>query len=237
LKIILLKLFPEATILEAKDGDEAVDIFNADKPDIIFMDIQMPAKSGYEATMEIRNRKNGKNVPIIACTAGALMGEREKCLEAGMNDYISKPIVKENIHKMIEKWLVKSDESEEVTDLIEEIKNRNETHFNREELRERYGEVMDILDELLMVTKISLNESRAQFEEIRKLTDEEFAFEVIKNAAHKVKGTALSMSFEKLAVIAKELEGVSPPNSQKARGLMEQLIDEIIYLEKNVQEL
>ena len=74
-------------------------------PDIILMDIQMPVLNGYEASQEIR--KTNAQVPIIALTAGTVKGEKEKCLESGMNDYISKPIDRDRFENILQKWLIK----------------------------------------------------------------------------------------------------------------------------------
>jgi CheY-like chemotaxis protein len=71
------------------------------------MDIQMPVKNGYETTAEIRKLQKAKNIPIIALTAGMMIGEKEKCFESGMNDYIAKPIVKSNLELILHKWLDK----------------------------------------------------------------------------------------------------------------------------------
>ncbi|MFC2155352.1 two-component regulator propeller domain-containing protein [Acidobacteriota bacterium] len=89
----------------AKDGAEAVKTYSAepDKYNLIFMDIQMPRMNGIEAARHIR-RKGFKDIPIIAMTAQSMKGDREKCLEAGMNDYISKPIKREAVFAMVKKW-------------------------------------------------------------------------------------------------------------------------------------
>jgi CheY-like chemotaxis protein len=74
------------------------------------MDIRMPWMDGREATEKIREIERTKDeghIPIIAMTAESMKGDREKCLEAGMNDYISKPISKDVIIKMINKWVLK----------------------------------------------------------------------------------------------------------------------------------
>jgi CheY-like chemotaxis protein len=67
----------------------------------------MPNKNGYDATREIRKIKGAENLPIIAMTAGILLGEKEKCFEAGMNDYLPKPIVFSDLEKIIIKWSIR----------------------------------------------------------------------------------------------------------------------------------
>jgi signal transduction histidine kinase/DNA-binding response OmpR family regulator len=89
----------------ANNGKEAINIYTADpgKFDLIFMDIQMPEMDGKEASRAIRAR-GFHDIPIIAMTAQAMKGDREKCLEAGMNDYISKPIKRATVFEMVKKW-------------------------------------------------------------------------------------------------------------------------------------
>ena len=104
LKTIIKNLDINPVIFEVINGKDAVDQFEEINPDIIFMDIQMPIMNGYEATQIIRTLKLGQNVPIIAITAGTEKEEKEKCLAAGMNDYIPKPIIKGIIEETIAKW-------------------------------------------------------------------------------------------------------------------------------------
>ena len=90
------------------DGLEAVQATATGNYDLIFMDMQMPELDGYEATQRIRIRASGEGlarVPIIAMTANAMLGDREKCLEAGMDDYISKPIDTVALVGILQRWL------------------------------------------------------------------------------------------------------------------------------------
>ena len=83
----------------ANDGHDAVSLYRRDRFDLVLMDVQMPALDGMAATREIRNleAKLGRSAPIIAMTAHAMAGDRERCLAAGMNSYVSKPLTKESL--------------------------------------------------------------------------------------------------------------------------------------------
>ncbi|WP_434684570.1 response regulator [Pseudanabaena minima] len=91
--------------LLAKDGKEAIALTKAHKPDLILMDIQMPVMDGLEATRQIRLDPNLVDIPIIALTALAMAGDRERCLESGANDYLVKPVKLKNLAKMIQTLL------------------------------------------------------------------------------------------------------------------------------------
>jgi CheY-like chemotaxis protein len=102
-RTLLEKLGHDATL--TRNGREAVEIAGREKFDVVFMDIQMPVMSGIEATRAIRARKNGPNadIPIIALTAYAMAGDREKFLEAGMNGYLAKPLDLEELRTTLER--------------------------------------------------------------------------------------------------------------------------------------
>jgi CheY-like chemotaxis protein len=85
------------------DGQEAVQAHSANPYDLILMDCQMPAMDGFEASRHIRALKSRQPV-IIAVTANALGGERERCLLAGMDDYLSKPFQAEQLIAVVKKW-------------------------------------------------------------------------------------------------------------------------------------
>jgi len=79
-------------LLIAVDGEEAIEITTREKPDLILMDIQLPKVSGYEATQTIKAQPETAHIPILALTAHAMTGDRERAVAAGCDDYITKPI-------------------------------------------------------------------------------------------------------------------------------------------------
>ncbi|MBC7827637.1 MAG: response regulator [Chitinophagaceae bacterium] len=91
------------TIVIKGNGQDAIDELNENDYDVVFMDAQMPEIDGIEATRTIR-QSDIKQPVIIALTANAMQGDQEECLQAGMNDYLSKPIKLEEVVKMLEKW-------------------------------------------------------------------------------------------------------------------------------------
>ena len=100
-KTLVKQILPNAEIIELQNGKEALEKTESLRPDLILMDIQMPIMNGYESTAAIRKLPDSQQIPIIALTAGTVLGEKEKCLEFGMNDYIPKPIDKEMLEKII----------------------------------------------------------------------------------------------------------------------------------------
>ena len=94
-----------AKILWAKDGKEAIEMYKENRIDLVLMDLQLPVMDGYTATREIK--KIDAAVPIIAQTAHVMSGEREKCLEAGCDDYLAKPIRLQILMETLSKYLNK----------------------------------------------------------------------------------------------------------------------------------
>jgi len=92
-------------VVEARDGASGVEAAKREKPDLILMDIQLPVMDGYAATKEIRSFEDLHDVPIIAVTSYAMVGDREKALEAGCTGYIEKPIQPESFIEELKRYV------------------------------------------------------------------------------------------------------------------------------------
>jgi two-component system, sensor histidine kinase and response regulator len=93
-------------VVLADDGTSALAALERQCFDVVLMDVQMPKMDGFQATAAIRERERqtGAHLPIIALTAHARTGDREKCLAAGMDDYLSKPLKAHELHVVIDRW-------------------------------------------------------------------------------------------------------------------------------------
>jgi PAS domain S-box-containing protein len=123
---VAVKLLSKAgfSVDTANNGVEALQALQSGSYQMILMDVQMPEMDGFEATLRIRNSGMPyQDIPIIAMTAHALKGDREKCLEAGMNDYVSKPINADELFNVIQKWSLKESNRAES---IEKASHRGE---------------------------------------------------------------------------------------------------------------
>jgi len=108
LALHMLKLLGCRAVV-ANQGREALEALDRAVFDLILMDCQMPEMDGFEATAEIRRREaaqtNGRRIPVVALTAGAVEGDREKCLAAGMDDYVTKPFTLDRLERVLRRWL------------------------------------------------------------------------------------------------------------------------------------
>ena len=92
-------------MVEAVDGEDALEKAESENPDIILLDISIPKLDGYEVTRRLKSREKFRNIPIIALTAHAMKGDKEKALQAGYDGYISKPISIHELPEQIKSYL------------------------------------------------------------------------------------------------------------------------------------
>ena len=198
----LKQFIPNVKILEAKNGKEAVDKAKSHTIDLIFMDIQMPVMSGIEATLQIRSFEKGTNghIPIVALTAGAIKEDKEKCLGAGMDDFMTKPIDQNLILSMLKKYLVPGQEAE--PDAPQVLGTKDRGHFDIGNLMENIGNNKTLLKELIEIVPEQFSNDLAALKKAFDASNRED----IKKVAHSIKGAAFSMCFNQLAQITQELE-------------------------------
>ncbi len=120
--------------ISVTDGEEVIKALASQSIDIIMLDIQMPNMDGYEATRLIREQEQqtGNHIPIIAMTANAMKGDRMKCLDAGMDDYIAKPIRREELRLVISRWASKTQTA--MSGAESDTRSRTSTTLNPETL-------------------------------------------------------------------------------------------------------
>lgn len=226
-KTILKDIVPGVSLVDARNGKLAVDQFLSVKPDIIIMDVQMPVMNGYEATQAIRELENGSRVPIIALTAGIVKGEKEKCIDAGMDDYITKPVLRETIVKVLEKWLhiVISN-----TEPVKTIQMADLQHFNPDNLIKNIGDDKVFMETVLEMAKSNLNHTMTELDE--SIRNQEI--KSIVSVAHKMKGTALSACFEVLASQLGQLESVEDYSVSDISRVATAIRNELEYLATHV---
>ncbi len=202
----------------AENGRIAVDMILDNDYDIVLMDIQMPEMDGYEATGKVRTYEGeDKHTIIIAMTAHSMTGDRERCLEAGMDDYLSKPIDQGKMFSVIQKWTkTKSESAKTAVALPEKVESETaesiiessneevaeEPPVNLEMAMKRFGNdkgfYKDMVKEFLnyLPDQIRVLENAAKSEDVEELG---------KNA-HSIKGAAGNLSADKLHAIAVSIE-------------------------------
>jgi signal transduction histidine kinase/DNA-binding response OmpR family regulator len=233
-RIVLKDILPNAILVTASNGREAVDQFKKERPDLVFMDVQMPEMSGTMATEEIRKiEKNweaapfsieegtGPRTPIIALTAGTIKGEKEKCLESGMDDFLSKPVVKAQIRAAVNKWLLHLPDGKNIE--LPEVKDDPSIHFDADALRNRFDSKEILMKKVLGETRTALDETKAQL----RLHLEQKNLAAIAETAHKLKGTSLTVGFNQLAAMSGRLETATQSGEEEIHGKIEEIYSEI----------
>lgn len=198
---MLNNMVPNAKIYQATNGVEALKILESVLPDIIFMDVQMPVMDGVETTQQIRKlgKPEFRKLPVIALTAGVSKEERENCHQAGMNDFLSKPIDKNALYEMILKQLNLSTDIKPETLIVDESV---ELHFNKDKLMKKIGNNCDLYQNLM---DLSQTENPKYIEGISSGIEENNLQQII-SSAHTLKGSAYNLEFVMLGNMAREIE-------------------------------
>jgi len=92
-------------VMEARDGAEALEKAHQDPPDLVLLDVNLPSRDGYQVLQDFRNHQKLADIPVLAITANAMRGDREKALAAGFNAYLSKPVSLTNLREEISRFL------------------------------------------------------------------------------------------------------------------------------------
>ncbi len=200
---ILEKLGYKADV--AGNGVEALDAFGKTPYDVIFMDCQMPVMDGYAASRAIRSGEEKdlkKKVVIIAMTANALKGDRDKCIRAGMDDYMSKPISPNTVSEILNKWSSKTHVEDEIGSgevLLADAA------FNRRKLEEDFGDDLETIQELIQLFVVT---ARSNLDDLSTAISENSPSKV-RILAHTLRGSALNIGAGALGNTCERLEKLS----------------------------
>jgi signal transduction histidine kinase/DNA-binding response OmpR family regulator len=216
------------------NGKEALEHYQTGQYDLILMDVQMPVMGGFESTICIRTleKDTGNHIPIIAMTAHAMKGDREKCIDAGMDDYITKPIESELLRGMIDKWAQSlSNEStpkpEEVFPKEDQVKMEHDLSdglpADLSRLKELSSGDYSIFEKLI---NLFLNDADSHSKILSEAVTTGNS-EGIETAAHRIKGGAGQIGANTLQELASMLEGMGRNhNLGEAQDTYEQFIEE-----------
>jgi PAS domain S-box-containing protein len=217
----LLRKFGFREIDLAENGLVAIEKYRTSNYDIIFMDCQMPELDGYQTTAKIRLFEDGTptHTPIVAMTANAMMGDREKCLNAGMDDYLSKPLRAEHLKKIIETWFMM-----DATKATTSIAPSETNHIHEDD------EAPVDMEQLQLFTDGDPSEEKAltelflsQAQEMITLLEQSMAtntHEAWKSAAHRFKGSSGNFGAMKLYHICKRAESHFEDNQMQKEEML-----------------
>ena len=196
----------------ASNGQEAVMAFSQKQYHIIFMDCHMPIMNGYDATKALREK--GCTIPIIALTAHTFQEEVQKCLAAGMDDFVSKPIRHELLSKMLDKWhttaiaSIKDAKEEAAPEPVPQLQELAEEDFDQEALYSLFNTMATKIDLLIDLT---IKDGERIYAEVQKAVDENNASD-LDESAHALKSIARQAGGRTLGKFCLELEMMGKKN-------------------------
>lgn len=230
IRTLIGKIAPLATMYEAVNG---VDVFNKCReliPDIVLMDIQMPEMNGYEATKSIR-KELYYNGPIVALTAGNVLGEREKCLSMGMNDFVVKPINEQTIIALFEKWINKKESDDNPLDL-NSVEEEELVHFDTVQFYSNFAPESLSADLIQLITS-EMDVMMEQLIAQQKAED----VPALKKTGHKLKGSSLACGFKRLGQLASKVEALKTYSKLETEELLALIKSEIEMVSKMIASL
>jgi len=196
-----------AQILNAQNGSEAVHIYQTSHPDLIIMDVHMPVVDGFEATRIIRSLEGGtSHITIVALTAITMQGDRERCLECGMDDYLSKPFKMIDLFGTLKKYLGNHDNismADAAANMID-----GDAIFNKKEFLKNIGNDQALFNELIEHFTKSFPALLAKLTKATEATD----YEQISINVHALKGMCGNIRAQKLKTIAEQIESIALEN-------------------------
>lgn len=216
------------TVDTAGDGREAVEAIRSFPYDLVLMDLSMPEMDGFEATSRIRGLSGDRaHIPIIAMTASSMRGDREKCLAAGMDDYISKPVDKLTLLGAIAKWIGGSAEGTQATQLGSENAVLDRAGIERLIADTDKSAASRLLG-------MFMTETRGRLDRIVNAVTLQ-RYDVVQKEAHAIKGSSGTFGAEQLRRQVEQLEGACLQSDQ---ALIEDLTDKVLLLgEKTLEAL
>ncbi|MGM0636002.1 MAG: PAS domain S-box protein [Bacteroidota bacterium] len=223
----LKNILPKSTIYYAEDGKVALKLFKEEQINFVITDLQMPNMNGFILAKKIRHLDKGKNIPILALTAGTVKGTLEACYRAGIDDCITKPILQDQLAETIKKWQLHY--TEEHSNRITFLNSKD--ILNLDYLKEITGGDEEFLEELLHLANESIADSLQRFE----LEQHQNDFESMKKTAHKLKGTALNIGAEKIADKAQEIQHFSSTDFKERKQDLSQFTADLENLQKEIK--
>ena len=223
------------------NGQQAIDAFRNGDFNLILMDVQMPVMNGYEATRKIREEEEGKDshVPIIALTARAMKEDREACLEAGMDSYLSKPIRTKELKRLINELSIKTDDSKTDSSGVEHsetaIINHDQKPLDRQALIDLVDGDIEMLHEM---ADLFLSQYDVYLGNIKQAI-ESGDIEALEHSAHTLKGVLSTLHAESAQSVASRLEKTvsNDEDLENASRVYENLRKECERLKKALTEL
>ena len=224
---ILENTLPDSELIHAENGEIAVEKYKKHQPDLILMDIQMPILSGIEAAEIIRTLESqGKSVPIIALSAGVLKEEKENAFAAGIDDFLEKPLIQEDLLRTLEKLQLEGKITQKVaSDSSYQQKLKN---FNKKDLLKRFNNNDEHYSSFIALAQ----DNMVTFERQIKETIEMENIQALRSVLHKLKGTALAACFENLGLLIDQFERPSFYSSKVTKYMKSKIIPELEKLIK-----